>query len=114
MLEANYTQAGSFLNEHQHRNYVGNEKVLGAKPPEPGAILIALDHLEGEIKNLRCAIDALQEKTAPITYYPPKACGESGQEVKSGCLVYEKIEDRISELYQMRQRLNSIIEALQV
>lgn len=92
-----------------NRNQVHTEAA-----PKSGAILTALDHLEGEIKNLRCAIDALQEKTAPITYYPPKGCGESVQAEKSGCLVYEKIEDRISELYELRQHLNSIIEALQV
>lgn len=98
MLEANYNQVNNIQ-----------------PPKEVGAILIALAHLEGEIKNLHCAIDALQEKTAPIAYYPPKECAATGEGVnKSGCLVYEKIENRISELYQLRQRLNSIIEALQV
>lgn len=92
-----------------NRNQVHTEAA-----PKSGAILTALDHLEGEIKNLRCAIDALQEKTASVTYYPPKDCSEAGTAVKSGSLVYEKIEDRISELYQIRQRINSILEALQV
>lgn len=97
MLEANRSQVNSIQ-----------------LPQETGPVLVALDHLEGEIKNLCCAINALQAKVSPIAYYAPKECGESDQSVKSGCLVYEKIEDRISELYQMRQRLNSIIEALQV
>lgn len=84
------------------------------KETKSGAILVALDHLEGEIKNLHCAIDALQQKVSPIAYYPSKDGVESNQAINSGCLVYEKIEDRISELYQMRQRINSIIEALQI